>query len=248
MNYKTKGIVLKRMNFGEADRILTILTERFGKIKAIARGVRKGRSKLAGSLEPFMLLNLQLHEGKTFFTITGSEIELEFSEIHTELKKTSQAFYIAELVDKFLPEHQKSDEVSNLLVRAFEYLNDDKKSLLLRIFELKIIEASGFHPELYECVYCKEKLVEGNNFWDAVEGGAVCNDCQSKNHHGKNISNELIKLFRLIEKSDFVVLERLNIDKKLELEAEDILNRYIQSVLEREVKSRGFMELVNLGS
>lgn len=245
MNYKTKGIVLKRMNFGEADRILTVVTERFGKIKAIARGVRKGKSKLAGHLEPFMLLDLQLHEGKTFYTVTGSEIELGFSSVHTELKKTSQAFYLAELVDKFLPEHQKSDEIFYLFEKALEYLNGNKKNLLLRIFELKIIEASGFHPELYECVHCKEKLAPGKNFWDAVEGGVVCTDCHERMHHGKPISDDLIKLFRLIKKSDFSVLERLSISEALESEAEDILNSYIQSVLEREIKSASFMKLIN---
>ena len=245
MNYKTKGIVLKRMNFGEADRILTIITERFGKIKAIARGVRKGKSKLAGHLEPFMLIDMQLHEGKTFYTVTGAVIELEFPLIHSELKKTSQAFYLAELVDKFLPDHQKSDEIFNLLAKALEYLDADEKNLLLRIFELKIIEASGFHPELYSCVYCKEKLTPSDNFWDAVEGGVVCASCQEKTHHGKRISNDLIKLFRLIEQSDFSVIERLNINRTLKLEAESILSGYIESILEREIKSQSFMRMVN---
>lgn len=243
-SFKTQGIVLKRMNFGEADRILTILTERFGKIKAIARGVRKGKSKLAGHLEPFMFLDLQLHEGKTFYTVTGSVIGAEFSSIHSDLKKTSQAFYLAELVDKFMPEHQKTDEVFNLFSKALGYLDKNERGFLLRIFELKIIEASGFHPELYECVHCKNKLIEGENFWDAVEGGVVCGNCQAKTHHGREISNQLIKLFRLIEKSDFSILERLNIAKSLENEAENILSAYIESVLEKDVKSRGFMKMV----
>ncbi|MFA4996126.1 MAG: DNA repair protein RecO [Patescibacteria group bacterium] len=245
MNIRTSGIVLKRMNFGEADRILTIFTERFGKVKAIARGVRKGRSKLAGHLEPFMLLDLQLYEGKTFYTVTGSEIKSDFSEIHTELKKTSQAFYLAELVDRFLPDHQGSDEVFNLFCRALQYLNKNEKNLFLRIFELKIIEASGFYPELYECVHCKNKLEEESNFWDAVEGGVICGDCQKKFHHGKKISNQLIKLLRLIEKSDFSILEKLKISNEVEEEAEEILSTYIASVLERELKSKGFMKLVN---
>lgn len=233
------------MNFGEADRILTVITEKFGKIKAIARGVRKGKSKLAGHLEPFMLLDMQLYEGKTFYTVTGSVIKSEFPLIHTELKKTSQAFYLAELVDKFMPDHQRSDEIFNLLLKALEYLDVDEKNLLLRIFELKIIEASGFHPELYGCVHCKEKLAPGKNFWDAVEGGVVCASCQEKTHHGKPISNDLIKLFRLIEQSDFSVIERLNIKKPIKEEAENILSNYIKSILEREIKSMSFMRMVN---
>lgn len=233
------------MNFGEADRILTVLTERFGKIKAIAKGVRKGKSKLAGSLEPFMLLEMQFHEGKTFYIVTGSVIESEFPEVHNELKKTSQAYYLAELVDRFLPEREKSDMVFSLFCNALEYLNRNDKKLFLRIFELKIIEASGFHPELYECVHCKSKLEEESNFWDAVEGGVICNVCQKKFQHGKSISNHLIKLLRLIEKSDFSILQKLSLEKDLEFEAEDVLNSYIQSILEKEIKSKSFMKLVS---
>jgi DNA repair protein RecO (recombination protein O) len=245
MNYKTQGIVLKRMNFGEADRILTILTERFGKIKAIAKGVRRGKSKLAGYLEPFMLVDLQLHEGKTFYIVTGATIASDFSEIHTELKKTSQAFYLAELIDKFLPEHQKSEEVFCLFCESLKYLNENEKSLFLRIFELKIVEASGFHPELYECVHCKNKLEEKSNFWDAIEGGVICGECQKKFQHGKSISNELIKLLRLIEQNGFSILQKLKIPSALGAEAEDVLSGYIQSVLEKELKSKGFMKLLN---
>lgn len=245
MNFKTRGIVLKRMNFGEADRILTVLTERFGKIKAIAKGVRRLKSKLAGSLEPFILLDLQLHEGKTFYIVTGSSIESEFSNIHDNLKKTSQAFYLAELIDKFLPEHQKSEKIFFLFCQALEYLNNNEKSLFLRVFELKIIEASGFHPELYECVHCKNKLEDESNFWDAIEGGVICPACQRKFQHGKNVSNQLIKLLRLIERSDFSILQKLKISAEIENEAEDILSAYIQSVLEKELKSKGFMKLMN---
>ena len=81
---KASGIIIKRSNFAEADRILTILTDRLGKIKAIAKGVRKTRSHLAGSLEPYMLVDLQLHEGKTFYIVTGAEIMEEYQNIHSD--------------------------------------------------------------------------------------------------------------------------------------------------------------------
>jgi DNA repair protein RecO (recombination protein O) len=232
------------MNFGEADKILTILTERFGKIKAISKGVRKLKSKLAGSLEPFMMLDLQLHEGKTFYIVTGSVIETEFSAVHTDLKKTSQAFYLAELVDKFLPENQKSNEIFNIFYEALESI-EKGDFLLLRSFELKIIEASGFHPELYECVHCKEKLSSGENFWDHVEGGVVCASCNKENHHGIKISDEVIKFFRFIEKNDIEEIKRVKIKKEVEAESEKILTNYIESILEREIKSKVFLDSVS---
>jgi len=241
---KTSGIFIKRMNFGEADRILTILTERFGKIKAIAKGVRKLKSKLAGSLEPFMLLDLQLHEGKTFYIVTGSVIREEYLNIHNDLKKTSRAFYVGELIDKFLEEGHKSDKTWRVFDRALKAIEKNDNQFLLRIFELQIIEASGFYPELYECVHCKNKLQPGENFWDAIEGGVICSSCQKIYHHGKRISDELIKILRLIDQNKFEIIEKLKLDKTVEQEAEEILSEYIQSILERDIKSKKFMNSI----
>jgi len=239
---RTFGIVIKRMNFGEADRILTILTERFGKVKAIAKGVRKTKSRLAGSLEPYMLLDLQLHEGKTFYIVTGAVILKEFSDLHKNLQKTSQAFYIGEIADKILQESQRVHGAFEIFSEALSAINDSGSEFLLRIFELRIIEAAGFKPELYQCIHCKEKITISDNYWDSIEGGLICQSCQQKFHHGKRISDDLIKIFRLIDRGDYELLKRLNLKKEIELEAENVLNEYIKSILERDLKSQRFLK------
>lgn len=243
-SYKTQGIVLKGTNFGEADRILTVMTERFGKVKAIAKGIRKIKSHLAGSLEPFMLVDLQLYEGKTFFIVTGAVIGKEFPNVHSNLQKTAQAFFLGELVDKFLQENQKLPEIFELLTLALESLENASRLLLVRAFELKIVEASGFKPELYECVHCKKSITAENNFWDPVEGGVICAKCQDKFHHGRDISDLVIKLFRFIEKNDFGSINRLKLDQKVEDEAERIMTEYVSNILERELKSRRFLKML----
>ena len=242
---KTSGIVIKRMNFGEADRILTILTERFGKVKAIAKGVRKTKSRLAGSLEPFMVLDLQLHEGKSFFIVTGSVIEREFSEVHSNLQKTSQAFYIGEIADKILQENQRIHGVFEIFAEALAEIDVSGSEFLLRIFELRIIEASGFKPELYQCIHCKEKVTPEDNFWDSTEGGIICRSCQQKFHHGKRISDDLIKIFRLIDRGEYDLLKRVNLKKEIEEEAEAVLSEYIKSILERDLKSQKFLKEIS---
>lgn len=244
MTSKTTGIVLKGMNFGEADKILTILTERFGKVKAIAKGVRKIKSHLAGSLEPFMLVNLQLHEGKTFYLVTGAAIENDFPNIHSDLEKTAQAFFLGEMVDRFVEENQLVPEVYDLLKKALAFQEQNIRRLILRAFELKIIEASGFKPELYHCVHCKEKMSAGENFWDGVEGGVICGDCQNKLHHGKEISDETIKLFRFLEKNDFQKINLLKLPSRIEDEAEIFLTEYIRNILERDLKSQHFLKML----
>jgi DNA repair protein RecO (recombination protein O) len=239
---KTQGIVIKRMNFGEADRILTILTERFGKVRAIAKGVRKSKSKLAGSLEPFMSLDMQLHEGKTFFIVTGAEISEEFSHIHNDLEKISRCFYIGELLDSFIEEDHKTIQVFELFLEALRSVENGGGNFWLRVFELKLIESAGFRPQFYECVHCGQKLKEDENFWDSIEGGVICRDCQKKFQHGRKVSNNLLKFFRFVENNNFENIRKLKISAQLITEADYILEHYIKSILDREIKSKSFME------
>lgn len=220
---------------------MTILTEKFGKVKAIAKGVRKIKSRLAGSLEPFMLLDLQLHEGKTFFIVTGAVIEKEFPKIHSDLKKTSKAFFVGELIDKFLQEHQKSSEAFFLFQKALLNIEENNDAIWMLVFELKLVESAGFHPELFECVHCRKKLVPENNFWDSVEGGVICADCQGQYHHGQKVTDELIKFLRFVQENSFDQAGKLMMKDALKNEAEKVLSEYIKSVLERDLKSERFM-------
>lgn len=242
MNHKTSGIVLKRSNLGEADRLLTILTERFGKIKAIAKGARKIKSRLAGSLEPFNLVDLQLYEGKTFYTVTGAVIEKEYSIIHSDLGKLSFCFYLGEMVDKFFEENQKSSFVFINFVKALDHLETKKKSdLLVKTLCLEIIEEAGFKPQILNCVHCHEEIKEEENFWDSSDGGIICGNCKSKSGHGKLISNNGVKALRLMERKDFSIIEKISLDEKLNQEIENILDEYISRILERDLKSKRFI-------
>jgi len=264
LSYKTSGIVIKGTNLGEADRILTIMTERFGKIKVMAKGIRKIKSHLAGSLEPFTLTGLQLHEGRNFYLVTGAVIEKEFRNIHSDLKKTSQAFYVGELIDKFCEENQKNGAVFKLLCQILTIIDEegcDKYerpfdivtalgsnnliNLMLRAFEIKLIESEGFKPELTNCVHCKNKIEAGGSFWDDTEGGLICPACQKIYHHGKEISDSAIKLLRFAETNDFAKMKLARIDQKVREEAEKILSLYIRNILERELKSEKFLRQIN---
>jgi len=242
---KTYGIIIKRSNYSEADRILTILTDRFGKIKAIAKGVRKIKSRMAGSLEPYMLVNLQLHEGKTFYIVTGAEIIEEYKNIHSEIKKTAQAYFVGELVDKFLEEHQRAETIFEISQQILSAIENDEKDLVISAYQLKIVEAAGFKPELFDCLHCKEKLSAGQNFWDHVEGGVICSSCQQKFNHGNEISDEAIKVLRFIEQNSFKNIAKLKLEQKIENELDKILLEYIKNILERDIKSRKFLNQVN---
>jgi len=112
---------------------------------------------------------------------------------------------------------------------------------VVRIFELKLIESCGFSPELRNCVHCREKLSAGNNFWDNVEGGVICDRCHGKFGHGNVISDNVIKSLRIIENENFDLAIKFKPDIKIRQELDLILGEYIDSILEREIRSRKFM-------
>ncbi|MFA5927385.1 MAG: DNA repair protein RecO [Patescibacteria group bacterium] len=245
MNQKTLGIVIKRQDFSEADRILTIFTERFGKVKAMARGVRKISARLAGSLEPFMLVDLQLYPGRTFFTVTGASIKSDFSLIQTDIRKIANAFYVGELVDRFEKEELKSSEVFSLLVQSLQSLATTEDPLVLRVFEIGLLKQAGFWPELSHCRHCHVQLKPGNNFWDGLEGGIICSECQRLFRHGYAVSDNLIKFFRIIEEKGFGLIGHLNVESSLADEAAVLLSAYIRDILESNVKSERFLQNVS---
>ncbi|MCJ7804281.1 DNA repair protein RecO [Patescibacteria group bacterium] len=149
--YKTEGIILKRINYGEADRILTIFTKHYGKIRVMAKGVRKLSSRKAGSLELFNQSILFLVRGKNLDLITEAEVVNLFKNWRKDLNKIAFAYYFCELVDKLTPDNQPHPLVFELLRQAFLKLGVLPGSRLVREFEEKLLNELGFGvPEVLQ--------------------------------------------------------------------------------------------------
>lgn len=147
--YKTEGIILKRSNFGEADRILTIFTKHYGKIKARAPGIRRTTSRKSAHLELFNLASLFLAQGKTMDIVTEAQTISNFPSLRKDLEKVGVAYYLCELVDSLCPEKQENSEVFNLLVETFkrlELVQSNEIYLLSRGFSNQLLHFLGFLP------------------------------------------------------------------------------------------------------
>jgi DNA repair protein RecO (recombination protein O) len=145
--FSSEGIVLKRMNFSEADRIVTIYTEKFGKITAIAKGARKLSSRKKGGLEPGTISKCFFARGKGMPIITQAEIVDNFSNANDTLTKMTQAFQVLEIVDSLTPDEEANEEVYVLLIESLRLLGENgskKKELLDNI--RKILKELGFGP------------------------------------------------------------------------------------------------------
>ena len=237
--YKTKGIILKRANLGEADRILTIYTKDFGKIKAIAKGIRKIKSKLAGSLELFCLDDLMIAEGRNLDVICGAVTEKCFYNLRNDLKATNTAYYLADVIDKLSDEEEPHKEVYELLDELLSEINGENAEILLPFFEIKFLSEMGYKPELFSCVSCKVKIKNGKNHFDFDEGGLVCEKC------GKNqmqISEKAVKLLRLFLKHDIIYIKKINLDTKTVKEVEKVTQNYLKYSSGKEFKSERFVK------
>ena len=142
--YKTEGVILKRSNYGEADRILTIYTKHYGKIRAIAKGVRKITSRKGGNLELFNHCVLFLAKGRNLDIITEVQVVNSFSRLSPDLEKTAGAFYLVELVDQLTPDGQVNRRVFDLLVSTLAKLSDCQTAQLTADFEVNLLRLLGF--------------------------------------------------------------------------------------------------------
>jgi DNA repair protein RecO (recombination protein O) len=238
--FKSKGIILKRQNFGEADRVLTVLTEERGKIRVIAKGVRKTLSKLAGHLEPFCVTEFLIVECRNLDIVSGAAVKKCHLNLRGNLESIQTAQYLAEIIDKMLPEEEKHAEIYELLDEVLEHLNIGSAELLVSYFEINFLSSTGFHPELGQCVHCGKKLGKANKF-DFESGGLRCNTCGG----GRPISNDAIKVLRLFLAHRLTTINKIKTKKVLTNEVSDIISDYIRHVNQKEFKSKKYLVKLN---
>lgn len=143
--YKTEGIIIKRWNYGEADKIITLFSKHYGKMTSLAKGIRKLTSRKASNLDLFNYTALLIAKGKQLDIITETQVINSFQKIKKDLKKVAIAYQVCELVDKLTAERQANYQVFNLLKESFEKLDKEKtKEDFLFLFKKRLLEILGF--------------------------------------------------------------------------------------------------------
>lgn len=145
--YSTEAIILARRNYGEADRLLTVFSKHYGKLRVVAKGIRRPTSRKKAALELFSHVRLFLAKGRNLDIITDAELKNNFSSWRKDLAKVGVAYHLAEIVTRLSPEHQEHREVFDLLLNSFEELGKiDYWSLypFIQSFKVKLLEELGF--------------------------------------------------------------------------------------------------------
>ena len=241
--YKTEAIILRWRKLGEADRILTLFTPAFGKMEAKAQAVRKTTSRLSGHLQPLNRCQLQLAQGHVSDIITGCETLASFRGLRDDLDLLSRALYVAELTDRMTADHVQGYPTYRLLLDTLARLETSPApDTTLRFFEMRLLDQSGFRPEIERCVSCGNALEPVDNFFAPVAGGAVCRQCVPGLAGPRVMTLNGLKLLRLLQRGSYNDVARVNVPPALAEEVERHLRSYIIGVLERDVNAAAFID------
>ena len=234
--YKEQGIVLRSMKLGEADKIVTILTQGSGKVRAVAKGVRKTTSRFGGRLEPFTHVNLMLYRGRgSLDTVTQAEILAPHRAIRDDLSLFAAAETMVEATDRVAEEHERNVPLVVLLLNGLRAL-DARPAVPTSVAEsflLKLLSLSGFHPALTACAVCGSRDVR---LWSAGLGGAVCAGCADDS--AGTVSTGALALLAELAGTDLSVVGRIHpSDPRVADEARAMLVGFTEYHLERRMKS-----------
>jgi DNA repair protein RecO (recombination protein O) len=240
--YKSEAVVMKRIDLGEADKILTIFTPHFGKLRVVAKGVRKMTSRLAGHVELYTRSQMLLAKARNLDIITQSETVDAYRPLHDNLERIAHASYAAELLDALTPDALENYPVYRLMVESLGLLSTEPHpDRVLRWFELQLLGYMGYAPELAKCVECRNDLAATVNAFSPALGGAVCASCRRVGV-GRDMSVNALKVLRLAQRNPYSAMRRLRIDEELYDELRSIMQSYISYILERELRSAHFIK------
>ncbi len=241
--YKTQAIVLRQRKLGEADKIVTLYTAHGGRVDAVAKGVRRTKSRLAGHLEPLTLGSYLMAEGRELDIVTQAETIDAFPGIRGDLDRLGRGLYCAELVDRLTPERSEGNPIFRLLQETLGYLSTSPGyDLAVRRFELRLMDQLGYRPALANCAVCDTPLKPQNNYWSISGGGAICPDCADDSLRLAPLSLNALKMLRLIERGSFEDAARVRLPGELAMELHLCLGDYVKYVMERDVRSARFIE------
>jgi DNA repair protein RecO (recombination protein O) len=199
--YKDEGIVLKTIKLGEADRIVTLFTRANGKVRAVAKGIRKTKSRFGGRLEPFTRAQLMIYGGRNLDTITAVDIVTSFDDVRDDYDRIVHAYAMVDLVEKITPERERAVSVYTLLLAGLEALARGGGDSVVVAFTVKMLSVCGYHPHLQTCTGCgtQERLVA----FSAALGGVVCDSCRVEDRAAVAMKPAHIGLLSKLLTSDF---------------------------------------------
>jgi DNA repair protein RecO (recombination protein O) len=235
-------VVLRHRRFGDADRIVTLLTPYRGKIDAVAKGTLRPRSKLSGHLQPLSQVEVLLAHGRNLDIVTQAQMLDGFPGLHADLDRLSTGMYLLELTDRMTVEHADARDVHALLLASLVRLErGDGVHLVTRVFELELLAATGFRPEWRDCIGCGAAVSAERATWSALGGGVVCPPCRERHPDAVAIDATVLKVLRAYQDGPYEEASRIRLSGDLAGGLERVMHALMRAVSERGLGSAQFV-------
>ncbi len=220
MLYKTRGVVLRDYELADQDKIIELFSQKYGKLKVVAKGARRLKSRFAPTVQPISYVDILAYRSKKGDLDTLSECQLIslFPKIKKDLLRMACANYIAELTAKLTPIQEKNVIIFSLVLQSLSVLGEfpkNKLHILLRAFELKLLRLLGYAPVLEECAKCRKKLKAMDTCYFCVEaGGILCEEC-ARGKKSRVFSKGSIKTMLHLCYSELNDVKQLRLNKRM---------------------------------
>jgi len=247
--YSTQAIVLRRIDTGEADRIVTLLSPERGKLRVLAKSARKITSRKAGHIELFTRTQLLIAKGRNLDLITQAELIEPYRALRESVGRGALAHYICELVEQFAPEESDASALYDLLTEGLSWLcSAHDPQLATRYFESRLLALEGYRPELFKCAKSGDVLEIDRNealerqAFSSAEAGTLQNTLAAVARDTVFIPRSALLLWRVLHTSTFEQVDLLTVSRDVAAQIERISQAYVNYVIERRPRSAALIK------
>lgn len=240
---KSGGVVIKEVNTGEADKVVTILTKSHGKISGYAKGARRPKSPLVAGTQFLCYSDFVFYKGKDLYNISSCDVTEAFYEIRNDIIKLTYAAHMADIIQDVIQEEQPAGRVLQLFLNTLFMLakTDKKPELLSRIFEIRLLSILGYTPYVRSCVECGSEDYTGMSF-SFLKCGLLCNNCKAIDYSAQKITKGTAVTLKYIVHTPMKELFNFDVSEDVLNDLYRISKRYIKDRLDKEYTKLNFLK------
>ncbi|APO46929.1 DNA repair protein RecO [Paenibacillus sp. FSL H7-0942] len=243
MLYRVEGIVIRSMDYGEGNKIITLCTESGGKVGVLVRGAKKPKSRHAALVQPFTYGQYVYFRNTGLGTLNAGEIVESYHELREDLVKASYASYACELLDRVLQDEETGTFWFKQLKACLQALKEEKDPVVITsLYEMKILQASGYGPQFDECISCNQERPDEQLFISPRLGGVLCRACKHFDPPAMSVSPKALKLLRLFAQLDLQRLGNISVSESTRDEIKKLMRAFMDHQLGLNLKSRSFLD------
>lgn len=244
MLHRVEGIVIRSMDYGEGNAIITLCTENAGKVGVLVRGAKKVKSRHAALVQLFTVGEFVFFRNNGGLgTLNSGEITKSHQPLREDIIKAAYASYACELLDRVLHDDETGSFWFRQLMACLQALEEGKEpGVIINVFEMKILQAAGYGPEFDSCVICGAEKPDEQLLISPRLGGALCRSCKHNDPPAMEVSVRALKLLRLFARLDLTRLGNVDIKESSRDELKKIMRAFMDIQLGLKLKSQNFLD------